>query len=178
MQTTIIQITTSVFATAVLLLAGCATATSHGPHKAIVQLHPTAGHAVHGVVTFTKVSGGVRVVADIEELTPGVHGFHVHEKGDCSAPDASSAGGHFNPTGMSHCGPDCTQRHVGDLGNVIADNTGRAHYNRIDTQLKLDGPNSIIGRSVIVHDKADDLKSQPTGGAGQRAACGVIEAAE
>lgn len=142
--------------------------------KAIAVLHPTEGNKVHGVVTFAKEGDGIRVVADISGLSPGKHGFHVHEYGDCSAPDATSAGGHFNPEHMPHAGPMAEKRHVGDLGNVEADGNGHARYDRVDQLLTFAGPNSIIGRGVIVHAKADDLSSQPTGAAGPRVACGVI----
>ena len=118
----------------------------------------------------------MRVVADIEGLTPGDHGFHVHEFGDCSAPDGTSAGAHFNPTKKPHGAPDNAERHVGDLGNITADESGKAHYDRIDTVIELNGENTIVGRSVIVHAKADDFVSQPAGNAGSRIACGVIEA--
>jgi len=144
--------------------------------KAVCVMQGTKGSQVAGTVTFTKVEGGVRVVADVTNLTPGEHGFHIHEKGDCSAPDASSAGGHFNPTGHKHGGPDAEERHAGDLGNLTADASGKAHYDRVDKELQLTGPNTIIGRSVIVHEKVDDLKTQPTGNAGARVACGVITA--
>lgn len=139
-------------------------------------LHPTKDHQVTGTVVFTVVDGGVRVVADLEGLTPGDHGFHVHEFGDCSAPDGSSAGGHFNPTKKQHGGPDSEERHVGDFGNITADANGKAHYDRVDTVIKLSGENSIVGHSVVVHEKADDLVTQPTGNSGARVACGVIEA--
>jgi len=146
--------------------------------KAVAVLQPTKGSNVSGVITFTKISGGIRVVADIEGLTPGDHGFHIHEFGDCSAPDATSAGGHFNPEGHLHAGPGSQQRHEGDLGNVAANANGKAHYDLVDTQLSFDGPHSIIGRSVIVHEKIDDFKTQPTGNAGARVACGVIGVAK
>jgi Cu-Zn family superoxide dismutase len=126
-------------------------------------------------VRFTRVAGGVRVVAEVEGLAPGGrHGFHVHEFGDCSAADGMGAGGHFDPTGEPHAGPDHPRRHVGDLGNLEAGPDGRARYDRIDRRLALGGPRSVVGRAVIVHAKADDLVSQPTGDAGGRVACGVI----
>jgi Cu-Zn family superoxide dismutase len=142
--------------------------------KAIAVLHPASGSHVTGTVTFTKVDDGVRVVADVEGLTPGEHGFHVHEFGDCSAADATTAGPHFNPGKHQHAGPDAEMRHEGDLGNLTADASGKAHYDRVDKALKLSGEHSIMGRSLIVHEKADDLKTQPTGNAGARVACGVI----
>ena len=142
---------------------------------ATATLTPTQGHDVKGTVTFTKVDNGVRVVADITGLTPGEHGFHVHEKGDCSAPDGSSAGGHFNPTGMPHGGPDSEKHHIGDLGNLTADASGKATLDRVFTFLELSGTNSIVGCGLVVHQGADDLTSQPSGDAGARVACGVIE---
>jgi Cu-Zn family superoxide dismutase len=144
-------------------------------NKAVATLQPTKGNQVAGTVTFTKEEGGVRVVADLTGLTPGEHGFHIHEKGDCSDPEAKSAGGHFNPGKHQHAGPDAAERHAGDLGNITADASGKAHYDRLDKQIELDGPDRIVGRSVIVHEKVDDLKTQPTGNAGARVACGVIE---
>lgn len=138
-------------------------------------LNPTKGNKVEGLVTFTKVEGGVKIVAIVNNLTPGSHGFHIHEFGDCSAPDGSSAGGHFNPKKTQHGSPEALERHVGDLGNLVADKFGVAHYERIDKLIQLDGPDTIIGRSVVVHDNADDFKTQPTGNAGGRVACGVIE---
>jgi Cu-Zn family superoxide dismutase len=143
--------------------------------KAIAVLHPTAGSKVSGTVTFTEVADGVEVQATITGLTPGKHGFHVHEFGDCSAADASSAGGHFNPTNQPHGAPDDQARHAGDMGNIEADASGNAKLNYIDHDMSLtDDRRSIIGRAVIVHAKADDLKTQPTGDSGARVACGVI----
>ena len=144
------------------------------PDKAIAVLHPTKGNKVQGTVTFTKETDGVRIVADLSGLTPGEHGFHVHEDGDCSSADGSSAGGHFNPEDQPHGAPDSEARHVGDFGNITADASGKAHYDRIDKDATLGGKDSVIGHAVIVHAKADDLKSQPSGDAGSREACGVI----
>src|ERR1017187_8879424 len=146
--------------------------------KAIAVLHPASGSQVMGTVTFTKTDGGMQVVADITGLTPGQHGFHIHEFGDCSAPDATSAGGHFNPHHMQHGGPDATMRHAGDFGNLEADASGKAHYERVDATISLDGADSIIGHGVIVHASPDDLKTQPTGNAGARVACGAIGVAK
>ena len=144
------------------------------PTRALAVLTPTEGNSVSGTVSFTKVQTGVRIVADVTGLTPGAHGFHVHEFGDCTARDASSAGDHFNPFRVLHGPPDYPTSHAGDLGNLVADASGRAHYDWTDPTLLLDGPNSIIGRAVIVHERADDLKTQPSGNAGRRVACGVI----
>ena len=146
--------------------------------KAIAVIHPTEGNEAYGTVTFTKVDTGIQIVADIEGLSPGKHGFHIHEYGDCSAPDATSAGGHFNPDNTKHGAPDDMTRHVGDLGNLDADEAGSAHYERIDSFISFSGPHSIIGLAVVIHAGEDDFTSQPTGNAGPRVACGVIGIAE
>ncbi len=142
--------------------------------KAIAVLNPTKDNSVSGVVTFTKLPEGIKVTSNITGLTPGKHGFHIHEFGDCSSEDGLSAGAHFNPTQMAHGAPTDTQRHSGDFGNIIADSTGTANMEWIDLMITFEGPHSIIGRAVIVHALEDDLKSQPTGAAGARIACGVI----
>lgn len=146
-------------------------------HAEVIEatLHPTKGNNVTGTVSFAPVEGGVMILAEVHGLTPGKHGFHIHEKGDCSAADASSAGGHFNPFNKPHGAPDDANRHVGDLGNLIADANGDAYYARVDTVIELEGANTIVGRAVIVHEKEDDFKTQPTGNAGARVACGVIQ---
>jgi superoxide dismutase, Cu-Zn family len=145
------------------------------PVRALATLAPTEGNEVTGTVEFVKEGDKVHVVAKVSGLSPGVHGFHVHEVGDCSAPDGTSAGGHFNPEGMQHGAPDAAMRHTGDLGNLEANDAGVAELDRVDGQLALDGAHSVVGRSVIVHADPDDLVSQPTGAAGARVACGVIE---
>ncbi len=162
--------------TGTLLVSGCKTREDHGRH-AMAELNPASGSNVRGTVHFYETSKGVRVVAKVTGLTPGEHGFHIHEKGDCSAPDASSAGGHFNPTGAKHGGPKDAERHAGDFGNIVADASGVANFKTVDFHISFDGPNSIIGRGVIVHANPDDLKSQtPTpGNAGKRVACGNIQ---
>jgi Cu-Zn family superoxide dismutase len=142
--------------------------------KAIAVLNPTQNNKVTGTVTFSKVELGVKVVADIKGLTPGAHGFHIHQFGDCSAPNADSAGGHYNPAGKPHGAPESGERHAGDLGNLVADSSGRAYLERTDTLISLTGPNSVIGRGIIIHEASDDMTTQPTGNAGARVACGVI----
>ncbi len=143
------------------------------PLKAIAMLYPTQGNKIAGTVTFTEVADGVQVQAEITGLSPGKHGFHVHEFGDCSAADASSAGA--NPTRQPHAAPDAAARHVGDMGNVETDASGAAKLTYLDHNMSLaNDRTSIIGRSVVVHAKADDLKSQPAGDSGARVACGVI----
>lgn len=141
--------------------------------KAVAVLYPASGSQVSGRVIFTKVGDTVEVVADITGLTPGKHAFHIHEFGDCSAADASSAGSHFNPMKKPHGAPDAAERHMGDFGNLEADSYGKAHLELKSNMVKLSGENSVLGRGVIVHEKVDDW-SQPTGNAGGRVACGVV----
>ena len=143
---------------------------------AVAILAPASGSEVRGFVNFVRdeKADRIRVEAEVTGLSPGKHGFHIHEKGDCTAPDASSAGGHFNPTQMPHAGPEQSSRHVGDFGNLEADASGAAHYSRT-FDLKVQGYTSILGKAVIIHENSDDLATQPSGNAGGRVACGVIE---
>jgi Cu-Zn family superoxide dismutase len=146
--------------------------------RAICAVQPLDNSGVAGTVTFVQTPAGVEIRARLTGLKPGEHGFHIHEFGDCSAADGTCAGGHFNPTGMPHGGPDSAQRHAGDLGNIVADSQGKAEYRRLDKVIQLDGPHSIIGRSIVVHAGRDDLTSQPAGNAGGRIACGAIGIAD
>lgn len=147
--------------------------------KAVAVLVGTTGNeAVKGLITFTVEGEGVRVKGEITGLTPGEHGFHVHEFGDVSSVDGTAAGGHFNPTGMPHAGPDATMHHAGDLGNVMADAAGKATIDYLDKKLSLSGETSVLGRGIVVHAKADDLKTQPSGDSGPRVAVGVIGVAK
>jgi Cu-Zn family superoxide dismutase len=142
---------------------------------AVAILHPTSGQQCHGIVHFIQEGDSVKVVADIEGLGPNQkHAFHIHQYGDCTSPDATSAGSHYNPEGHQHGLPTTENRHAGDLGNVQSDAEGKAHYELTVDNISIAGSkNPIIGRSVIVHAKVDDA-SQPTGNAGGRIACGVI----
>jgi superoxide dismutase, Cu-Zn family len=164
--------------TLLVLWAGLRAAAQHSPApevtKATAVLIPTEGNNVRGVVTFTQTGANVKVSAHIEGLTPGEHGFHIHEFGDCSSKDGSSAGGHFNPAGAPHAAPEAAQRHAGDMGNIKADQSGVANLEYIDSVAKLSGHGAIVGHGLIVHANPDDLKTQPTGNAGGRVACGVI----
>jgi Cu-Zn family superoxide dismutase len=159
----------------VLILAACATSSTSGP-SATTTLRPASGSQVQGQLTFTQLaSDRVRVTGDISGHQPGAKGFHIHEKGDCSAPDATSAGGHFNPMKAQH-GATPKSGHAGDMGNLTFDASGRARVDQILEGLSVSrtAPNGIIGRAVVVHMQTDDLKTDPTGNAGGRAACGVI----
>lgn len=144
---------------------------------ASAKLAATEGNEAAGSVSFEQGPTGVKVTGKITGLAAGKHGFHVHENGDCSAPDATSAGGHFNPEGVKHGAPDAGKHHVGDMGNIMANDQGIAIVDENFDFLSLEGDNSIIGKAVVVHGGADDLESQPSGAAGPRVACGVISAA-
>ncbi len=142
---------------------------SIAPSKAAAT-QPGLGQTM-GVVTFTQMGDRVRVVADITGLPPGKHGIHIHEKGDLSAADLTSTGGHFNPGHHPHGGPTTSAVHEGDLGNIVAGADGAAHLELIvdDISIGTGRANDILGKAVIIHAKADDLSSQPSGNAG----CGL-----
>ena len=146
---------------------------------AIANLQPTKGNQAKGTVTFTPTDDAnkVKVQVHLSQLKPGsVHGLHVHEKGDCGAADASSAGGHFNPAGKPHGDRTAAERHAGDLGNVEASSAGKVSATfDVEGISVSDAQDGIIGKSVILHEKADDLKSQPSGDSGSRIACAVIK---
>lgn len=170
----------SIFRLLALGVALAAAGAVQAASTADVVLKPTAGSAASGSVRFSQQDGQLQIDADIAGLAPGVHGFHIHEKGDCSAPDGTSAGGHFNPGSMQHGGPQNAAHHGGDFGNLTADASGKAslHLSVPTSQISLDAgaANSIIGRGVIVHADADDFVTQPTGNSGKRLACGVVVA--
>jgi superoxide dismutase, Cu-Zn family len=148
------------------------------PRTLEVTLEPKSGSKLSGKATLSEVDGGVKVVLSVEGVKPGGdHGAHVHEKGDCSAADGTSAGGHFNPQGNDHALPTVAKRHLGDLGNlkIGKDGKGSLEITIPGANLKPGDPNSFAGKSIIVHAKKDD-GGQPTGNAGGRIGCGVIGA--
>ncbi|MGE5472537.1 MAG: superoxide dismutase family protein [Bacteroidota bacterium] len=158
------------------IIAGCrgGLIASAAP-RAVSALQPTAGSQVSGEVTFSAVGSKLRVVAEVSGLTPGAHGFHIHERGDCGSPDGSSAGGHFNPAGKPHGNPELADHHGGDMPQLIADAEGHARLTAYVDGVRIgEGADGIIGRSVIVHASPDDFRTQPTGNSGARLACGVI----
>ena len=177
---------------AALVAAGCAStgsgdapsnsaapkpAASSTAKQASVKLAPASGSLVSGMLTLKPMGDGVHITGEIGGLTAGgTHGFHIHEKGDCSAADATSAGGHFNPGAQPHGRAGQGAHHAGDADNLVADGKGVAKVNVHQSGVTLGGgaANDIAGRAVIVHAKADDYTSQPTGDAGGRIACGVI----
>ncbi len=143
--------------------------------EAICVVHPTQGHTVSGTVRFIQAGPGIKIVADVEGLSPNSrHAIHIHEYGDCTSADGKSAGGHYDPQGHPHALPSSDIRHAGDLGNLQADAEGKAHYElTVDNICIVGHKNPILGRAVIIHEHADD-GGQPTGNAGPRIACGVI----
>jgi Cu-Zn family superoxide dismutase len=148
------------------------------PRTLEVTIEAKSGSKLSGKATLSEVDGGVKVALSVEGVTPGGdHGAHVHEKGDCSAADGASAGGHFNPQGNEHALPTVAKRHLGDLGNlkIGKDGKGSLEITIPGANLKPGDPNSFAGKSIIVHAKKDD-GGQPTGNAGGRIGCGVIGA--
>ena len=169
------------------LLAAAAQAAPGDPAKAASQSQPMpggkataaiegrSGSTLTGSAEFVTHGARMMITVSVKGAAPGVHAVHIHEKGDCSAPDATSAGGHFNPGGHQHGAPDAKEHHAGDLGNMTvgADGTGSVMVH--SDELTLEGPNSILGRAIIIHEKSDDFVTQPTGNAGGRIGCGVIK---
>ncbi|MFQ5526594.1 MAG: superoxide dismutase family protein [Thermoanaerobaculia bacterium] len=179
---------TAVATVALIAALGCAKkeeAAAPAPVKAAAPesmtaqatLRSRADMTVSGMLMFTQEGDVVSITAHIEGAPPGTHGLHIHDIGDCSSEDFKSAGGHFNPTEAPHGGPADAERHAGDLGNIEVGENGSAHLEMTSDMITVGaGANSVIGRGVILHEKADDLVSQPTGAAGSRLACAVVEA--
>jgi len=165
-------------ALAVVALGACASIQGMigtPPPAAVATLAPASGSSVTGTVSFAQQGGKVLVRADVSGLPPGGHGFHVHENGDCSAADATSAGGHFNPLAKPHGNPGLGEHHAGDMPMLEADASGHAKLNVVLEPMSLGGGAAdVIGKSVVVHKDVDDYKTQPAGNSGARIACGVI----
>lgn len=147
------------------------------PTSAAATLTARGELPIAGTVSFTPLDDGtLSIVAEVSGVErPGPHGFHLHETGDCTAEDFTSAGGHFNPTGVDHAGPGAEVHHGGDFGNVEIADDGTGRLELVSSMLTLEGENGVIGKAVILHEGEDDLTSQPTGAAGGRLACGVVE---
>ncbi|MGZ7039605.1 MAG: superoxide dismutase family protein [Thermoanaerobaculia bacterium] len=163
---------------AILLLVTLGCAHTKQP-MATAMLQPSVGSTAHGSVHFTQLADGtVDVQIDLTGVPPGVHGFHVHDKGDCGD-NGMAAGGHFNPMNMPHAAPDAASHHAGDFGNVTAEANGEVHTKFNTHSITLGtGTNSAIGHAVILHANPDDLTTQPTGNAGARIACGIVNMAD
>jgi len=147
-----------------------------GP-MAMAMLHPISGSQAVGMVHFQQnADGTVEVHVDMKNVPPGVHGFHIHDKGDCGD-NGNAAGGHFNPTSMPHGAPDAVSHHSGDFGNVTADASGGVNTTFTTRSITVSpGDRSVVGHAVILHANPDDLTTQPSGNAGPRIACGVATA--
>ena len=157
-------------------LSACAGSNDRAGMRAATTLLPAAGSKTHGQVTFMQTGNSVHVTGEITGLAPGRHGLHLHEKGDCSAPDVSSAGGHFNPAHTEHGGLRTGERHAGDFGNIVADGAGKAAFDFNASGISVSAVHSdgIIGRALVVHAGTDDERSNPAGNSGGRIACGVV----
>lgn len=158
------------------LVAGCAGLMTPGGPRATAVLTPTTGNSAAGTVTFMQTGSRVLVQGEVRGLKPNAqHGFHVHEKGDCSSGDGMSAGGHFNPTGQPHGSHAAAAHHAGDLPSLQADASGVARFRFESATIAVgSGASDVSGRALIVHRDPDDFSTQPTGNAGPRLACAVI----
>lgn len=137
-------------------------------------MEPVDESGVRGFVIFSEEKRGVKIIGEFSGLTPGEHGLHIREFGDCGGRGAASAGGHFNPQNAPHGGPYDSPGHVGDLGNVRANYRGKARFERIDFVITLDGSESVVGKSIVITKFRDDYFSQPSGNSGPGVACGII----
>jgi Cu-Zn family superoxide dismutase len=147
---------------------------AEGP-VAVTTLEARSGSSMKGQASFTQVGDKTRILVEVSGAAPGPHGLHVHENGDCSSPDAKSAGPHFNPGNGEHGAPDKPTHHAGDFGNLTvgADGNGKLELTTDQISVK-PGATSVVGRALVVHDKVDDVTSQPSGNSGDRIGCGVI----
>lgn len=158
--------------------SGGSASSSPSETKAMAKIESRDGSTVKGSATFTQKDGKVWLKVQIEGAAPGKHACHIHEKGDCSAPDAKSAGGHWNPTGKKHGKWGEGEFHLGDIGNIEVGADGKGSL-EMSTDLWTIGSgkdNDVVGKSVVVHESPDDFQTQPTGNAGKRFGCGAIEA--
>ena len=162
------------FSITLLLLTSCASMSS-GPSASAV-LSPTSGSTATGTVKLMQLGdGSVRVTVDLTGVPPGIHGFHIHDKGDCGD-NGNAAGGHYNPASTAHGAPTADPHHAGDFGNVTADSNGVVDTKFTTRSVTVEaGARSAVGHAVILHANPDDLTTQPTGNAGGRIACGVVE---
>jgi Cu-Zn family superoxide dismutase len=154
-------------------------ATEPTPTEEVAAAQLSGPDGVTGVVNFTAMGDGAHMVARVEGATPGSHGFHLHQNGVCDPPEFTTAGDHFNPTAADHGGPQSAAHHAGDFGNIEvgADGTGNLELHVMGVTVA-EGPNSIVGKSLVLHGGTDDLTTQPSGNSGPRIACGVVERVE
>ena len=175
-----------VSAIALLGLAGCKTerppqetkgaAPATTPLVARAAIEARSGSSLKGEARFTEVDGGVKVEVHVTGAPPGPHAVHIHERGDCSAPDAASAGAHFNPDSHPHGAPTAEKHHAGDFGNMDVGADGHGMLELVSKELTVkEGPHSVVNRGIIIHEKMDDMTTQPSGNAGNRIGCGAIQ---
>jgi superoxide dismutase, Cu-Zn family len=155
--------------------------------SAFGQTVPKQGHAdivnaqgqKIGTATFSPAEGGIKIDLDVAQLAPGTHGVHIHAVGKCEGPDFKSAGGHFNPSAKEHGKDNPKGPHAGDMTNIEVEADGHAKASLSDSLVTLgDGPNTLFhegGSALVIHEKADDYKTDPSGNSGARIACGVIQ---
>jgi Cu-Zn family superoxide dismutase len=161
--------------TTFLALGSCKSDAESDVSEASAIIEGRSGRRASGFASFTEVPGGVLIVVDIQGATPGTHGIHIAQYGDCDAANASSAGPHFDPVDTSHGSPDSSIHHAGDLGNIEIDQKGVGHYERTIRGLTVrPSPYSVVYRALVLNERADDFKTQPAGDSGARIACGVI----
>ena len=177
MRTTLKQISVALSAAGIFSLVACQSMEQGAGQKASATLDSRSGSQAKGEVTFVWQGNDVLINGKFSGLKPNAEqGFHVHETGDCAAPDATSAGGHFNPETKSHGMPNSGMNHAGDLPNIKSDANGNATYSaKLHGFAVNTGLTGIVGRSVVVHRDPDDYKSQPAGNSGPRIACGLIK---
>jgi Cu-Zn family superoxide dismutase len=155
------------------MLAGCQIFPDSPSATSVIQ--SKSGSSINGSVNFSQSGKQVLVTGTFSGLKPNAeHGIHIHEKGDCSAPDATSAGGHYNPNNTQHGSHQHSMHHAGDMPNIVSDANGNAIYRATLNDFSLTGDDSIIGRSVVVHRDPDDYKTQPAGNSGPRIGCGLL----
>jgi Cu-Zn family superoxide dismutase len=171
------QVSIALSAVGILSLVACQSMEQGTGQKASANLDSRSGSQAKGEVTFIWQGNDVLINGKFSGLKPNAEqGFHVHEKGDCSSADATSAGGHFNPETKAHGMPNSGMSHAGDLPNIKSDASGNATYTaKLHGFAVNTGPSGIVGRSVVVHRDPDDYKSQPAGNSGPRIACGLIK---
>ncbi|WP_264521234.1 superoxide dismutase family protein [Flavobacterium sp. N1994] len=161
-----------------LLIFSCKSSSTADKAKTInLTLETKSNSGVTGTADFVEKNGEVTLTAKLTGLKPGTHGIHIHEKADCSAADAASAGGHWNPTFKKHGKWTDAEHHKGDIGNFEADASGKATITFKTNEWCIgcgDATKDILGKGLIVHDKADDFVTQPSGNAGARVACSAI----
>lgn len=175
-----VSLRTTVLAAALALVSACGDEKEETPPTppptAAATLESRSSSTTTGTATFTDENGKVTLKLEVAGATPGQHGAHIHAVGDCSAPDATSAGGHWNPATHNHGSPEGGEQHLGDLGNITVgqDGKGTLTISMAGWKLGDSSTSDVVGKAVVIHANPDDFTTQPTGNSGGRVACGVI----